>query len=183
MEKVAVYPGSFNPLHKGHLAIVRFLLSEMGFDKVRLIVSPHNPLKATADPSSARARFNAAQEAASRVADLAIEVDDIELTMDDPQYTCRTLEALREAHPLESHVLTIGADQLADFRRWRDYGRILTEWGVVAFPREGYDIRAAAQSLREEDPRFRIEIADFEMVNISSSDIRSGAVDRLSNIW
>ena len=40
--KTAVYPGSFNPLHIGHLAILRYLTSEMDFDQVYLIVSPQN---------------------------------------------------------------------------------------------------------------------------------------------
>ena len=42
--KIAVYSGSFNPLHKGHEAIIRFLTLEAGFDKVYLVVTPQNPL-------------------------------------------------------------------------------------------------------------------------------------------
>ena len=43
--KIAVYSGSFNPLHKGHEAIIRFLTREAGFDKVYLVVTPQNPFK------------------------------------------------------------------------------------------------------------------------------------------
>ncbi|MDE6147417.1 MAG: nicotinic acid mononucleotide adenylyltransferase, partial [Bacteroidales bacterium] len=50
--KTAVYSGSFNPLHTGHLAIMRFLIEEAGFDRVRLVVSPKNPLKAGISSSS-----------------------------------------------------------------------------------------------------------------------------------
>lgn len=42
---IAVYSGSFNPLHIGHLAIMKYLVGEGGFDCVYLVVSPKNPLK------------------------------------------------------------------------------------------------------------------------------------------
>ena len=43
--KIAVYSGSFNPLHIGHQAIMEYLTTKAGFDWVYLIVSPKNPLK------------------------------------------------------------------------------------------------------------------------------------------
>ncbi|MCQ2183781.1 MAG: nicotinate (nicotinamide) nucleotide adenylyltransferase [Bacteroidales bacterium] len=183
MRKVAVYSGSFNPLHKGHLAVVRHLLEKMDFDAVRLIVSPHNPLKENADPASARKRFEDARSAAGKYPQLAIIVDDIELGMEAPQYTCRTLDALRAAHPDEVHTLVVGADQIEDFRRWRDYSRILLDYGIVAFPRSGYAFASAAQSLKAENPAYRITLANFDVVDISSTDIRSGAVSRETAQW
>ena len=94
---IAVYSGSFNPLHIGHLAIMKHLTQEAGFDMVRLIVSPKNPLKDSISSDSAQDRFNAATEAVERhFADTGkVKVDDIELTMPEPHYTIRTLDALR----------------------------------------------------------------------------------------
>lgn len=43
--RIAVYSGSFNPLHIGHKAIMEYLTVEKGFDWVYLVVSPKNPLK------------------------------------------------------------------------------------------------------------------------------------------
>ena len=45
MTRAAVYSGSFNPLHIGHLAIMKYLIGEGGFDRLHLIVSPKNPLE------------------------------------------------------------------------------------------------------------------------------------------
>ena len=50
--KTAVYSGSFNPLHIGHLAIIRHMIEVAGFDVVYLIVSPKNPLKEGIDSAS-----------------------------------------------------------------------------------------------------------------------------------
>ena len=96
--KTAVYSGSFNPLHIGHLAIIRHLIEEAGFDCVHLIVSPKNPLKDGISADTGRDRFNAAITAVNRHPDLKskVKVDDIELTMPEPHYTIRTLDALRK---------------------------------------------------------------------------------------
>lgn len=63
---IAVYSGSFNPLHIGHLAIMKYLVGEGGFDCVYLIVSPKNPLKDGISADSGQDRFNAAVEAVKR---------------------------------------------------------------------------------------------------------------------
>jgi nicotinate-nucleotide adenylyltransferase len=68
----------------------------------------------------------------------------------------------------------MGADNLADIRRWRDYGRILREYGVAVYPREGVYLEEVKADLLEEDKSYRIEILDAPMVEISSTDIREG---------
>ena len=106
---IAVYSGSFNPLHKGHLAILRYLVGEGGYDCVYLIVSPKNPLKEGISAASGTDRFNAAVEAVKRHFSEKIKVDDIELTMPAPHYTIRTLDALREREPGNAFTLVMGA--------------------------------------------------------------------------
>ena len=206
---IAVYSGSFNPLHIGHLAIIRHMLEKAGFDMVYLIVSPKNPLKDSISSASGHERYLAALEAVNRhfspeqserheghmpppargclseaktgVSGMSsgcsdgqnkVKVDDIELTMPEPHYTIRTLNALKAREPENSFTLVIGADNLADIRRWRDYSSILKDFGVAVFPRVGHDLETIKQDLLEEDPAYKIQIADAPMVNISSTEIR-----------
>ena len=171
---VAVYSGSFNPLHIGHLAIIRHLINEAGFDCVYLIVSPKNPLKDGISATSGRDRYNAALAAVDRHIDLKskVKVDDIELNMPEPHYTIRTLDALKERESGNSFTLTIGADNLAGFRNWREYKRILKEYGVAVFPRTGFDTQEIKADLLREDPSYKITLLDAEMVDISSTTIR-----------
>ena len=91
---IAVYSGSFNPLHIGHLAIMRYLTEEAGFDCVYLIVSPKNPLKDGISSATGRDRYEAAKAAVARYEGLKVKTDDIELSMPEPHYTIRTLDAL-----------------------------------------------------------------------------------------
>ena len=169
---IAVYSGSFNPLHIGHLAIMKHMTEEAGYDYVYLIVSPKNPLKEGISSTTGRDRYTAAVEAVKRHGGLKVWVDDIELEMPEPHYTIKTLDKLREREPENSFTLIMGADNLAVIRRWRDYTRILKEYGVAVYPRTGFDLEAIRQNLLEEDPSYRISLLKAEMVDISSTMIR-----------
>lgn len=185
MSKTAVYSGSFNPLHIGHLAIIEHLLDKGGFDCVYLIVSPKNPLKDGICCDSGPERHEAAVNAVSRRFDCCghachdrngtkakVKVDDIELKMPEPHYTIRTLDALRQREPDNDFTLIIGADNLADIRRWREYRRILKEYGVAVHPRTGTDLEKVSQDLLNEDPDYKIVLLDAPMIDISSTEIR-----------
>lgn len=204
---IAVYSGSFNPLHIGHLAIIRHLLEAAGFDMVYLVVSPKNPLKDSISSDSGHDRYKAAVEAVNRhfnqtssrtadcgddmphpasgcsagagvnettavLEDAKVRVDDIELTMPEPHYTIRTLDALKAREPENSFTLVMGADNLSDIRRWKDYTRIMTEYGTAVFPREGHDLGQIRQNLLKENPAYKIQMLDAPMVTVSSTEIR-----------
>jgi nicotinate-nucleotide adenylyltransferase len=187
---VAVYSGSFNPLHIGHLAIIKHMIEDAGFDMVYLIVSPKNPLKDGISATTGKDRYLAAIEAVNRhfsisasLADSKVKVDDIELNMPEPHYTVRTLRALKEREPDNAFTFVMGADNLADIRRWREYAAILKEFGVAVFPRTGHDLTQIKQDLLNEDPAYRIQILDAQMVDISSTQIRNAIAngDDISN--
>ncbi len=175
--KIAVYSGSFNPLHIGHLAIMKHVTGEAGFDYAYLIVSPKNPLKSGISGETGRERYEAAIEAVKRHEGLRVWVDDIELNMPEPHYTIRTLDALSEREPGNEFTLIIGADNLADIRRWKDYGRILSDYGVAVFPRTGFDLEAVKSDLMAEDPTYQITLLNAETVDISSTFIRNATAE------
>ncbi|MBQ8061365.1 MAG: nicotinate (nicotinamide) nucleotide adenylyltransferase [Bacteroidales bacterium] len=172
--RIAVYSGSFNPLHIGHQAIMEYLTKEKDYDWVYLVVSPKNPIKDSVSAETGEERYHAAVEAVKRHPALHVWVDDIELLMPPPQYTIRTLDALKLREPENDFTLVIGADNLEGFRRWRDYRRILTEYGVVVYPRKGFDLEGIHASLMEECKDYKIDVIDAPMVDISSTRIREG---------
>lgn len=172
--KIAVYSGSFNPLHKGHEAIIRFLTREAGFDLVYLVVTPQNPFKQSHSLPAGQDRYDAALAAIARHPDLKVKAQDIELRMTPPQYTIRTLDALREREPENEFTLIIGADNLANFAGWRYHERILLEYGVAVFPRKGYHRGHAKAWLLRENPDYKICLLKAPLVTISSTEIREG---------
>ncbi|MBQ9711456.1 MAG: nicotinate (nicotinamide) nucleotide adenylyltransferase [Bacteroidales bacterium] len=148
--KIAVYSGSFNPLHIGHQAIMEYLTRDAAFDWVDLVVSPKNPLKDSISADSGQDRYNAAVEAVKRHPELHVWVDDIELNMDPPHYTIKTLDALKRREPENDFTLIIGADNLDSIHKWSDFPRILMDYGVAVFPRTGSDHEATRKKLMEE---------------------------------
>ena len=92
--------------------------------------------------------------------------------MPEPHYTIRTLDALREREPENNFTFVMGADSLGDIRRWKDYTRILKEFGVAVFPRKGYDLETIKAYLLKEVPAYKITLLKAEMVDISSTTIR-----------
>ena len=172
--RIAVYSGSFDPLHIGHLAIMEYLTQKEEFDWVYLVVTPQNPLKESEKALTGGRRFRAARRAVRRHRGLRVKVDRIELRMPPPHYTIRTLDALREREPQNEFSLVIGADNLDRMRKWKAYSRILTEFGVLVYPRQGFDSEALAADLLEENPSYRIRLIDAPMVDISSTAIREG---------
>ena len=172
MPNIAIYSGSFNPLHIGHLAIMKHMTEVAGFDCVYLVVSPKNPLKDGISSATGQERYEAAVEAVARHPELKVCVDGIELQMPEPHYTIRTLDALKEREPQNTFTLVIGADNLAGIRRWRDYIRILKEYGVAVFPRTGFDLETIKADLLGEDQSYKITLLNAEMVDMSSTTIR-----------
>lgn len=154
------------------------MIEEAGFDMVYLIVSPKNPLKEGISATTGQDRYNAAIEAVNRHfasetrTSGIVKVDDIELNMPEPHYTVRTLKALKEREPENCFTLVMGADNLADIRRWRDYATILKDFGVAVFPREGHDLAQIKENLLSEDLAYKIQLLNAPLVNISSTQIR-----------
>ena len=186
-----IFGGSFHPLHIGHLAILRALCERDEVNRVLLVISPKNPLKDSISAESATERLEAAREVLARHPELAgkVEVCDIEFRLGPPNYTIRTLDALAENTNLRLAVggdngdrtdlrLAVGGDQLADFRRWKDYARILLEYGLLVYPREGFDSPALRNDLLRENSAYRITLIDAPLFNISSTALREGLISR-----
>lgn len=184
--KTAVYSGSFNPFHIGHLSVVRYLLEHAGFDRVYLIVSPRNPFKDASLADSGKERLNAVKDAIERngLSDRVL-VDDIEFHMSLPSYTVKTLDALQEREPSNRFTLVIGGDNLSQMLSWKEGGRIMEQYGVAVYPRSGYDMARDCRTLRRkhrnEEALSGVEkhrplhiklLKDAPLMDISSSQLR-----------
>lgn len=132
---IAIFGGSFNPIHCGHVELARHIVSQGHADSVWLMVSPHNPLKASSGLLPEDIRYALATQAVSHVD--GVEASDFELHLPRPSYTYATLRALRTAFPDEQFALLIGADNWLCFHRWAHPDEILRYHKILVYPRDG----------------------------------------------
>ncbi len=137
--RVALYFGSFNPIHKGHTAIADYLIDSDIVDELWLIVSPHNPLKESWELAHEQHRLEMTTLAANKTRNShKILVRDFEFQLPQPSYTINSLEWLQSHYPSYEFMLVIGEDNLLVFDKWRDWQRILSEFKILVYPRTGY---------------------------------------------
>ena len=137
MKKIGIYSGSFNPIHHGHVMLANYLVEFSDLDELWFVVTPQNPLKQKGDLLDDDERLKMVQLALGD--DPRFLVSDIEMHLPTPSYTINTLTSLSEQNPDCEFVFICGMDSLQNFKNWREYQRILDNYELLVFPREGYD--------------------------------------------
>lgn len=137
MKKIGIYSGSFNPIHHGHVMLANYLVEFSDLDELWFVVSPQNPLKKKEDLLDDDERLKMVKLAVDD--DSRFKVSDIEMHLPTPSYTINTLTALSGQYPDNQFVFICGMDSLQNFKNWREYQKILDNYELLVFPREGYD--------------------------------------------
>lgn len=138
-QRVALYFGSFNPIHNGHIAIAEYVIEQGLCDLLVMIVSPQNPLKQSSDLAADFARFEMAEAAcASSKYPERIVASAIEFVLPRPSYTIDTLRALEEeqGENMEFSII-MGGDLAEQLPRWKEWRTILENYPIYMYPREG----------------------------------------------
>ena len=162
--KIGIYGGSFNPIHFGHIGLVKWVAEHSDLDEVWLMVSPQNPLKqGSSDLLDDQLRYQLARLALH--GEEGIVASNYELHLPKPSYTWNTLERLRQDFPQHTFLLLIGGDNWQHFHRWYRADDIVREYQIVVYPRRGSDIdRTTLPS--------SVRIVDTELIDVSSTEIR-----------
>lgn len=134
---VGLLGGSFDPPHPGHVHITREALKRFGLDRVLWLVSPGNPLKARG-PAELGRRMAAARDIMQHP---RVHISDFEAHA-GTRYTAQTLRLLRQQCPGVRFVWLMGADNLAQFHRWKDWQQIMDTVPVGVLARPGDRISA-----------------------------------------
>ena len=129
--KIGLFGGSFDPAHEGHHHVAETALKRLGLDRVWWLVSPQNPLKPKSSPFAKRMK---SAEAAARGPRMI--VTDLEKQL-SCAYTFETLRALKRLYPGVQFYLVMGADNLDNFRRWRNWREVAGSVPVVVVSRPG----------------------------------------------
>ena len=159
--KLILFGGSFDPPHLGHLKIIENCCGEC--DKLILMPSAHSPLKKNPPIAESKHRIKMLELLTQKLK-YPIQIDDWEINQSSPNYTYLTVQHLQNEYPNSSISLVIGADQLQQFQKWKNYQEILDSVQIIGFNRKKYNVT----------PLIDMNltwIKDFEM-DISSTEIR-----------
>lgn len=166
--KTGIFGGTFNPVHKGHIAIAEAFIKKLSLDILYVIPNGISPMKNT-DVVSGEDRFNMLEIAFS--GNDKVIISDIELLREGKSYTRDTIAQLRTLHPNAQLYLLTGDDWLDSFHKWKDYQFILDNADLVVANRGGEDITDAL--LRFESLLGKRPIClENEIVDASSSQFR-----------
>jgi len=134
--RIALFGGSFDPPHRGHLAVARAAADAFHLDTVLFAPAGRQPLKLDGDSSSFADRL--AMTALACAEDERFQASSIDAPRPDglPNYTVDTLAALYRTMPDTAIFNLVGADSFLDLPRWREPHRLLelAEWIVVSRP-------------------------------------------------
>lgn len=192
-QKIGLFGGTFNPLHRGHLGVAKEVLHQFGLDQIHFIPCALPPHK-TAEPlAGAIHRLEMVRLAVSDEPDLI--ASDVEIRRDGPSYTCDTLRAYKE-HLLPNARLyfLVGLDAFLEIHTWKRFAHLFNEAAFIVMDRPGaapdaatflqivlayvqrhisprYEFSEDDQLIRHPD-RQAIRLAAVTPVDIASTQIR-----------
>lgn len=166
MTTVALFGGSFSPVHAGHIMVASYLAQfTPGIDEVWLLPASRNPLKT--DPYLLSDADRVELLRAAVAGQPGLSVNTVELSMPVPSYTVDTLRHLADAYPDHRFLWAVGSDNWLMIERWKDWREIITRFGLIVYPRPGYPVDRS--SLPE-----GVMWVDAPQIELSSTFIRSG---------
>lgn len=167
--KIGIFGGSFNPIHTGHAIIASHIIKSGVVDELWLMVAPQNPLKHTIDSELDKHRLVMAWMVSERIP--GVKVSDFEFSLPRPSYSISTLDALAKTYPEDQFVLVIGADNWQIFDNWHESQRIIDQYGLIVYPRPGYDIIIPTHLSQQ------VTVVNAPLIEISSTAIRQMLAD------
>lgn len=166
--KIAIYGGSFNPMHVGHEKIVEYVLKNLNMDKI-IIIPVGIPSHRENNLEQSDTRLKICKEIFKN--NKKVEISDIEIKNKGKSYTYDTLLKLIEIYGKDNKFFEIiGEDSLKNLKTWKNYKELLDLCKFIVFRRkDDKNIKIDNEFLNNKN----IIILENEYYNISSTEIRN----------
>ena len=152
--RIGLLGGSFNPAHEAHREISLTALKRLGLDQVWWLVTPGNPLKDPSKLASLESRVEVARKMARHP---RIEVTGF---AGGSAYTIDLLAELKRRFPGVNFVWLMGADNLAQFHRWRAWEEIFAAVPMAVLDRPGLRLKARASKAAQRFALYQVDESD-----------------------
>ena len=145
--KIGIFGGTFDPVHKGHVALAKGALKEIGLDRLVFVPAIRSPLKSRSPVSSSVQRLRMLRSAVKKIP--RCEVSLLELNRSGPSRTIETVKRFRKKYPGSRLYFVMGSDSLENFKRWRRWREILADCELVVGKRKDAKVRPAKELERK----------------------------------
>lgn len=178
--RLAMYGGTFNPIHLGHMHAARAVVEGLSLDKLLLMpanVPPHKTMpQGSASPEQRLDMCRIAANLLDRV-----EACPLELERTGPSYTVDTLGELKQRYPQAELWLVVGTDMVLTFDRWREAQKMARLCRLAVVARDESDRQRIAEKGRQlrESLGLGIDIIDCPALPMSSTQVRESLDDHL----
>lgn len=167
--RIALFGGTFDPVHYGHLRLAEEACEAAGLERVLFVPAHTSPFRRQELLSAPRHRLQMTQLA---VADNpAFEASDIEIQRGGISYTVDTVASVRAMYPDAELYLIMGADTLQGFMSWYRPDVIVRECRLLVGVRPHYDLQAILEHLPDAI-RERVQPVPMTPLDIRASDLR-----------
>lgn len=171
--RVGLFGGTFDPPHRGHLAVANAVRERFALDRVLLAPAAVQPLKPGGAEASFAQRLRMVELLCRGLAGLEASAIDGPQPDGTPNYTIDTLHRLRATLPSAAEIFVIvGADAFLDLRRWKDPDTLLREAHWIVVSRPGFDLPALDALNLTPAQRARVQILDDFANPVSATEVR-----------
>lgn len=170
--KIGLFGGSFNPPHRGHMAVAQEAINKLQLDRIWWMVTPGNPLKNQEDLKPVADRIQESKEFIAKYdsgqASFPIDVVAPEVTLQS-HYTIDTIDYLKKIYSDVHFVWVMGADNLAHFHCWHRWKDLLKLIPVIVVDRPGYSDALFESPVASEFGYARVDPVDFKKIPFMSA--------------
>ena len=169
-KKIAVFGGSFHPIHNGHLALARHAMDALSLDRVLFVVDRIPPHKTLAEGATDEQRVEMLRLAAADEPRFVVET--MELYREGKSYTVDTLNELHRREPDAEYFFLMGSDMLLSFHTWRAPEEIAKLATLVCTVRTGQSGGEEAAAIELKESLGANVILLSEVSPLSSTEVR-----------
>jgi nicotinate-nucleotide adenylyltransferase len=161
-----IFGGAFDPPHLGHTQVAEYVITHGYADKLVVMPVGHHPFDKKSAPATHRLAMVelAFAQLAERYPSV-VSISEYELDQSGVGYSYQTLVHFATQYPEYQWRWLIGEDNVASFGKWRQADQILSEFGVLVFPRNGSSEPSLSQGMEL--------LVDATPVDMSSTQART----------
>ena len=165
--KIGVLGGSFDPAHKGHLAISREAKNRLKLKQIIWAITKKNPLKKKTNTNLSE-RIKVCKKVIEKTNYIKIKFYE---NIIKSNKTINLINYLSKSKKNEIYFL-MGADNLINFHKWYKWKTISQKCNIIVFDRQGYKKKSLNSATFKRLNRKSLKFIEFNKVNISSSQLR-----------